>query len=456
MPHWVNAQANSATVLRIEDIVVTGHKKTKTNTILRELDISKEDTIHLSNLGNRLATNQILLMNTGLFSSVKLNVKDWNTQDNRIRISVDVAEFWFIYPFPVFELSDRNFNEWWQTYNHSLQRVNIGLRFYHINLTGRGDLLKLVTQFGFTNKYELEYRRPNVNKAQTLGLFTNLLYTRNKEIAYNVVNDTLQFFRDENDILLRRIRGGFGLDYRPNLFTKYGLRLNYHHNFINERVLSDLNPNYFNEGVRQRYFSLSFFINWDKRDIRPFPLKGHQVIFSIEKYGFGVFDEFNAGNASLTLKKYHRLHKKWSLELIGKGQIGLVRAKQPFYRYRGLGYLNDFIRGYELYVINGLDYVYSKTSLRFELFNFTFQWGKIMPIKQFRTMPIRWYLSFNHDIGYVHDPFFSENNSLRNTLLWSGGLGLNMVVFYDKVIQIEYSRNKLGESGIFLHWELNF
>ena len=450
---FLTAQSDYITVQKIQ---VTGNKKTKQSILLRELDFGISDTIHLSNLATRTARNQILLMNSGLFTAVKMNVKDWNTATNEVTISLEVAEFWFIYPFPIVELSDRNFNEWWQTYNHSLKRVNIGLRFYHINLTGRHDLLKVVTQFGFTQKYEIEYARPGINKKQTLGIFTNVLYSQNKELSYGVRNDTLQFFRDQEEVLLRRIRGGFGLKYRPDLFTSYDVVLNYHHNIINEKVALELNPNFFNEGLRQRYFSFQISVNWDKRDIRPYPMKGHQVVFSIQKEGLGLFKDFNAGHAYLTLKKYLPISKKWSTELVGKGQLGLVRSPQPFYNYLGLGYEIDFIRGYELYVINGLDYAYAKTRLRFELLNFVFEWGNIMPIRQFRTMPVKWYLSLNSDFGYVNDPFFKETNTLRNELLWGGGVGLDIVVFYDKVFQIEYSINRLGERGIFLHWELNF
>lgn len=442
--------------ITIEKIQVTGNKKTKESVIVRELDFSVGDTIHLNNLPIRTAANQSWLMNTGLFTSVKMNLKDWNTETNEVTIALEVVEFWFIYPFPIIELSDRNFNEWWQTYNHSLKRVNIGIRFYHINLTGRNDRLEVLTQFGFTQKYEIAYERPGINKDQTLGIFTNVLYSQNKELAYNVKNDTLEFFRDPDDVLLRRIRGGLGLKYRPDLYTSYRAILNYHHNIINEKVPLDLNPDFFNKGLKQRYFSLNFTVDWDKRDIRPYPMNGHQVIFSLEKQGFGLFDEFNAGHAYLTLKKYLPISKKWSTELIGKGQLGLVRSQQPFYNYYGLGYEIDFIRGYELYVINGLDYAYAKTRLRFELLNFIFEWGKIIPIRQFRTMPVKWYLSLNSDVGYVNDPFFQQDNNLRNQLLWGGGVGLDIVVFYDKVFQIEYSVNRLGERGVFIHWNLNF
>jgi len=72
------------------------------------------------------------------------------------------------------------------------------------------------------------------------------------------------------------------------------------------------------------------------------------------------------------------------------------------------------------------------------------------------VMPVKWYLSLNNDFGFVNNPFYKENNSLGNQLLWGGGIGLDIVAYYDKVFRLEYSFNSLGESGFFLHWELNF
>jgi hypothetical protein len=52
----------------------------------------------------------------------------------RLILLVDVNERWYTFPVPIFELSDRNFNEWWQNYNHDFRRVNYGLRLYQVQL----------------------------------------------------------------------------------------------------------------------------------------------------------------------------------------------------------------------------------------------------------------------------------------------------------------------------------
>ncbi|MCR9286553.1 MAG: BamA/TamA family outer membrane protein [Bacteroidetes bacterium] len=440
----------------IENIEVTGQKRTKPNIILRELDITVGDTISLSNLTERIEWNQQLLMNTGLFTKAKINFKNWEGGTNRVRLLIEVSENWFVYPVPIFELADRNFNVWWETYNHSLKRVNFGVRFYHINLTGRKDLMKLVAQYGFTQKYEIEYTLPFINKKQSLGLFTNFLYTRNKELGYTTLENKLQFFRDDEDVLLKRFRGGLGIIHRPDLFFSQSLVLNYHQNELHESVPLELNDDFFLDGLKQRYFSLIYETSLDRRNIRAYPTKGYFLSFLAQKDGFGFFDNLNAFYLTGYAEKYFLLNEKWNLRQTAKGRIALVREKQPYNNSVALGYELDYIRGYEFYVIDGLDYAYSKTSLRFRLASWKYDFGKYMPIKAFKVMPIKLYLAVNNDFGFVNNPFYGENNSLSNELLWGYGVGLDLVIYNDKVFQFEYSANRLGEHGFFLHWEFNF
>lgn len=449
----LNAKSEFALIEKIE---VTGHKRTKPQIILRELDINVGDSIPLSVLTERILWNQQLLMNTGLFTQAKINFKTWEGESNRVGLLVEVSENWFVYPVPIFELADRNFNVWWEVYERSLKRVNFGLRFYHINLTGRKDLMKLVAQYGFTQKYEIEYTLPFINKKQSLGLITNFLYTRNRELGYTTEQNKLQFFRDEEDVLLKRFRGGFGLINRPNLYFSQSIMLNFHRNQIHERVPLELNEDFFLSGLKQRYFSLIYELKLDRRNIRAYPTDGYLISVTAQKDGFGFFDDLNAFYVTATGQKYFSLGEKWIISQAVKGRVALVREKQPYYNSVALGYEFDYVRGYEFYVNDGLDYFYTKSSLRFRLANFKYNFGKYMPIKAFKVMPVKLYLALNNDFGYANNPFYGANNSLSNELLWGHGIGLDLVIYNDKFFQFEYSRNRLGEHGFFLHWDFNF
>ncbi len=441
----------------VNKIILEGHKRTKDNIILRELDFHVGDSILVRDLVSRLKDNERFLLNTGLFLIAKLNVRDWDQQTYKVNISIELKEALYIYPIPIFELADRNFNVWWDQYNHSFARVNYGLRFFYNNVTGRRDLAKVAIQFGYTQKYELEYRLPYINKAQTIGIYGNILFSRNKEIGYNTFNNDLQFYRADDDFLFKRLRIGLGMSYRPKRKTLHRARL-----FLFQHTISDtvsvLNPDFLLSKQRQRYLSFNYDVELDNRNFRYYPLEGNYLKIATQKRGLGIFNEVNTFSITPQFRQYFNFgkQKKWSTETILKGQVSIITKKPPFYLNKALGYNEDYIRGYEYYVIDGLHFGYLKSGLRYELINRYVNLGKVMPIKSLKTIPVRAYLKLNGDLGYVDDPHYAEGNPLTNDWLWGGGLGFDLVFNIDKVLQLEYSVNRLGEKGLYLHFNLVF
>ena len=448
--------AQSAHIV-VESITLEGNHRTKDAIIFRELDFGIGDTLNIIQLPETLERNQQQVLNTGMFTAVQFNIKNWDDRRGLIQVHITMRENWYIYPIPIFELADRNFNVWWEEQNRSLDRINFGLRFYHINFTGRRDLLKLVAQYGYTQKYELEYTLPSFNKAQTWGLRTNWFFSRNKEVNYATAENKQLFRREEDDFLIRRIRFSGGAIYRPRLFFYHNFDIEYHHNTTDDLIAQKLNPDFFLDAKQQqRFFALRYAFAIDRRDIKPYPQKGNFLLAVLRKDGLGIFNDRNALILTTTYAQYINLPKKWSLELIGKAHLFAIREQQPYYNSRALGFEPDFLRGYELYVIDGLDFGYIKSSLRFELMNRSFSFGKAMPFKKLKIMPLRIYLSLNGDSGFANDPYYAAGNPLSNRLLYSAGLGLDIISYYDKVAQIQFSVNHLGEKGVFLHHKFIF
>lgn len=443
--------------LCIKDIQIIGNKKTKEAIILRELDLKKGDCFPLTELNTVFERNQNQILNSGLFTIVKLNIENWDDSTNQITLSITVRETWYFYPIPIFELADRNFNVWWTEQNRALDRINFGVSLYHTNLTGRRDFLKVITQFGYTQKFEIEYLLPGFNKNQTLGVFTNWFFSRNREIPYQTTGNKLLFDRSEDDFQLRRLRFSAGVQYRPGIFTYQEGSLEFHQNTVTDSVANFLNEDYFLNGKKQqRFFALQYAYIYDNRDIKPYPLSGSYFKANIRKEGLGIFDDRSTLTLSATLAKYFKIQRKFSLELITKGNLFFIRKQQAYHNNRALGFEIDFLRGYELYVIDGMDFAYLKSSVRYELFNKHINFGKLMMLEKFRIMPLRIYLSLNSDWGIANNKFYNQNNPLDNRLLWGGGLGLDIITYYDKILQIQYSVNHLWEKGLYLHYKLIF
>ena len=454
---WVIVEYGAtAAALEVSRIEVSGHKRTKEFTILRELDFAVGDTIAIHELSRRLERNRSNLLNTALFTEVEVNIKNWDHSARRIVVSVVVREALYIYVIPIIELADRNFNVWWQEHNRAFNRLNLGVSVQHINFTGVKDRLKAKGHLGYTQKFEADYVLPHFDRGKSIGLLVNVFWSSNKEVAYRTQEDKQLFYKDDHTPVFERLRFTAGLRYRPNLYTTHVIEASFHSNRIDPRIAHDNNPDFFlNQKSRQNYFSLRYKGVYDGGDLQLFPMKGWLGGIEIIKEGLGPDDDMNA-LSMLPFIEYHvPLSQGISLSVATKVQYGLIRKKQPFWNYQGLGYGREYIRGYELYVVNGLDYIYGKGSLKARILDSQINWKRIMP-RVFREMPYQLYLTMNYDIGYVNDPFYAEGNNLINRSISGGGPGLVVLLYYTFGLHLEYNFNQLGESGVFLHSKTAF
>ena len=70
-------------------------------------------------------------------------------------------------------------------------------------------------------------------------------------------------------------------------------------------------------------------------------------------------------------------------------------------------------------------------------------------------IPFRIYGKIYGNAGYAYNPQ-PGFNSLTNRMLYSGGLGLDIVTLYDVNIRLEWSFNQIGQNAIYLHKKSNF
>jgi outer membrane protein assembly factor BamA len=439
--------------IHIDSIEIKGLKHTQASIVYRTIQFTKGDSISLDSVQNVLEFNRYRLMNTELFSNIQFEIKS-TIEHNHILIVIHTVEAWYIYPIPIFELADRNFNIWANEQNFSFSRINYGVNISHLNLRGIHDPLDITIQLGYTQKFSLNYSVPFVNKAKTIGLNGGVFYSTNKEIGYVSQDNRLKFRRNNDEILLKRIRANIGIKYTPGFFSKHGLNLFYFNNKISPFVEDSLNVDYFTgHKTVQSYFSANYFFNHDKRDIKPYPKKGYFIGLDIKKDGILKNDDRKTLDITIEAQKYIPLGRKLYWELIGKSRYALLRGKQDYRNYKALGYGDDYIRGFELYVMDGLDFRYVKSSFRFELLDKSFDVSSIFPINAFKKFPLKIYLTANTDLGHVTDPFFSASNNYNNNTLLGYGVGVNFVIYYNVIISTEYSFNNYSEKGLFLHFK---
>lgn len=446
------ATAANGQFLEVETITIVGNKRTKEKIVLREVDFRVGTRIQQSQLADRLKENERLILRTGLFTDAHINVTEWNTDTDKVSVEIEVTETPKIIPFPKFELADRNFNVWWNEYNASLKRVNYGGQLILLNAWGYGERFKINAQGGYTPRFELSALLPFIGYSQAVRLEVDISYSQNREISMYTFDNKQTFLEKDGSTIFRRQAYAVGALIRQDIYTHHTLRLGWNNNWIDSVFTAEVNPDFFLDGrTRQRYIFFEYQLDLEYRDLPVLPSKGWRAYAKFRKLGFGTTNDVSATYINPLFEINFPITDKLSVGTTLSGQIALERQKQPFFNYRGLGYDDFFVRGYELYVVDALDYFLSRNQVRYRVFSTVVNWKKIMPVKSLRIMPLQIYVAGHYDLGYANDPFYFDNNSFTNRWLYGGGLALNFLFFNTYAIQVEWSVNHLGEKGIFLH-----
>jgi len=429
----------------VGDIIITGNKKTKATIILRELTFTKGDGISLDVLVKKMEQARRQLMNTALFNSVIVAAK--NIEGTVINISVDVNERWYLFPVPVFRPVDRNLNQWLVEQKASLDRVNYGAKLFYNNATGRNDKLRIGFVSGYTKQFSFSYDRLYIDNKLKWGMKWAFATGKNREVNYNTINDKQVFFKDVNKYVRNFTNASVELTYRRAIKTRHSIGISYTNEKVQDTILA-LNPSYFKSGRNRISFpGINYSMTYFNVDYIPYPTKGYAAQVSIGKAGF---------NGSMNLWQFHAkglanwpLSSKSFFSLNAQGGIK-IPFKQPYFNQRFLGYGDVSMQGFEYYVTDGVAGGYLKTTFAHELFGFAMKGPTVKKTKEAQKIPIRIFGKVFGNTGYVHNPQ-AGNNSLPNKMLYSGGLGIDILAFYDFVIKLEWSFNSLGQNGLFLH-----
>lgn len=432
-------------------VQIQGLKRTKERIVSRELAFQPGTPLYLSDTSEIFRKSCRNIFNTRLFNYVRYGIDSLRTDSVGIlhgQVRMWVSERWYTFPNPIFELADRNFNEWWYDRNADLRRVNLGIRFIQRNVRGRNEDLLIGIQGGFTHRLDLQYIIPYLDRSQKTGMRFYASYSNNKDVAVKSTGNRLDYFRDEGSFGRQRSNLGTEVSYRPNIYDYHYLNLVYNYQRISDTVFK-LNPQYFLGTRFQRFTELRYSFLADHRNIRYYATKGYFFQGTISRYGILPIENLNLWSMRLVYSRYFTLGRKWFAA--SKVDVEISEDKpQPYLGTRVLGFENRFVRGYERYVVEGPYNLFSRNSIRFRAIqsHFHLNW---VPLPQFRFVPIDLYLNPFIDAGFVHNSRIPmENKRLANTLLLGYGLGLHLVTFYDVVFRVEYARNRHGDQGVYI------
>lgn len=449
------AQPDSTTGgIKVGKIELSGNKKTRESIINRELLIKNGEIYFADEFSKRVNQSRLNLLNTSLFNFVTIDTLlfDDGVTTPTMNIKISLLERWFIWPVPIIQITDRNFNTWWQT--RDFTRINYGLDIKWYNFTGRMDELDAIVQFGKNHQLSLAYQNPYIDKEKHFGLGFEAGYKNNRETGYLTRDDKLMFAFVPEGLSTEKYFSISG-KYRKNIFTSHQVMAGFRSFTFTDSLLL-LNPDFSYPRIDAPDFLYLYYkLKIDHRDIQYYPLKGWYADLELNKSGLGFAFEkpVNIAWAKTTTRYYAQIARRWytGISFIGKVSSD---AWQPYFQIQGLGYGRDYVRGYEYNVIDGKHYGLLRSNIKFALVPEQTRNIGFIPTPKFGLIHYAFYITAFADAAYVWQPQWigQFNNVLPETLLASAGLGIDLVTYYDKVVRIEYAMNKSGKSGIFIHF----
>ncbi len=449
----------------IKDAKVSGNKLTKDWIIIRELDFKIGDTLSASQKGEneslghmrftpgdsselylRLRYSRENIINTKLFLTVNLSIAQ--IEENNYCLLIDVTERHYWWLFPVIKLNAPNFNEWLRDID--LSALSMGLFFSHNNLRGTSHQASLVGYVGKSYSAAFGYRIPWIGQGKKTGLTCVVGYQNLYTVEYGSYENKRQMLYDYNSF--QSVKASASLNLRPDLYHYGTLRLRGEWVSISDS-LYNLDTNYLAQHKNSN-ISLSFYADYayDTRNSKSYALSGTYLRAFVNKLGLGLVskdvDYFYYG---IDFHFYQKINEKWYVAEMFKLENS-SGENHPYYYQLNMSYKDDFIRGYDLYTLKGDGMYYFRSNLKYQLVKPNVRKVKEKDGKKkssFKSLQYAFYLNAFADCGYVVNNFTTDN-PYNNKMLYSWGLGLDFVTYYDMVFRFEYAFTSIHTSGFFI------
>lgn len=449
--------------IKIVSATVTGNKRTKDKIITRELDFKIGDSLATYNADNKFFrrnekrynkndSSEIIkklrysrenIINTKLFLTVNIYLEELSGGDYSLKI--EVQERWYLWAFPVARVDAPNVNDWLK--DPDLDLLNMGVFASHNNIFGLSHQTSFIAYFGNSQLYGFGYYIPWIGNGQKMGLRLGVIYSNSGAVEYASVDNERQMLYERNS--LQELLVSAAINIRPGLYNYGKIRLQAVNNQVSDTMLL-LSPNYLPDG-NQSVSNMNLYAEYlyDSRNNKSYPLKGNFMKGFIDKRGLGILsrdvDYFYYG---IDFHFYQSLGNGFYVAEMVKAVNS--SSKDIAYHYKqNLTSGDDFIRGYDYFSLRGDQMYFFRSNVKYELVP-----PKVKMPKdgnegsKFKNIQYAFYLNFFADAAYMKDDF-TVDNPLNNKALYSWGLGLDFVSYYDLVLRFEYAFTSIGTNGFY-------
>ena len=444
------AQQDTTSYVVVSDIVINGNNVTKDAIIFRELTFEIGDTIPVQRWEEELRVSHENVQNTTLFNFVTFELQEDESQSNAVILNIDVVERWYVWVFPYVAYSDRNLNAWYEA--DDIRRFSYGVEMKYRNFLGLKHNIDFTFISGYNQNYGLSYDIPYMTGKQLFGFKFGGGYKRDKEVPYITENNKIAYFNDDDKFAKQSafvfVEPYCRLGHRNKFFVNFS-----YNNTLFHEGLSSLNSDFTNaKGTRFQYFALMATYKNDFRDEQNYPLNGHYFELLMEKVGFVAFESSpDVFYAKITTDLYRPIKGRWywASNLTMKMSPD---ADAPYFLNQGLGYKNDYVRAYELYVIDAMNFALVKNNLKYAILNPVTRYIPFVKNERFGKIHFALYANLFFDCAYSWKMTVNQSSFLDNKFIFGTGVGIDFVTYYDKVLRLEYGVNDMGKTGFFVHF----
>ena len=417
-------------------ISIVGRKRTQLKTIYREINFTGTYPFYVND--SLIDRWEKRLSAINLFTDVEIR----KSNDS---LNIQVVEEFYFWINPLGGFADRNFRNWLS--DPKLNRLYFGGDFIFYNLFGLNHTLTITMVGGFNQQLGVGYEWPNNKFGDGWMGKIKFNYSQNHEIWAKTKDNRVVYFKVEPNYAQEIYSGA--LKMTKKISYEKGLEFNYAFDqySIDESVLN-FNPNYIGGSSKLSLSSINMGYIFDSRDQKHYPISGSEFkIFGELQYSVSNANQNNLiKNIMLKWRKFIPLNKIYSLGTVVQSQYKFGQLN--YLQSRQLGYSNDYVRGYELYVVDGNGFIISKVALRREIVNNKFTVKSLPWSKSYSRMPLQSWITLFFEYGRVFKSIQNQiidGNFFQKSNLNSLGISLDILAYYDLLSRFDIARNQLGQ-----------
>lgn len=450
----------------ISNINVYGNKHTSYNVINREISIQTGKTYNISTLEKQIKISEENLNNTSLFNTVCITysrdtltakkyvytsdslyhyekpqgISNLGNGADAVSLNITVTERWYYWPHLDIVFEDRNMSSWVNKFD--MNRITIGYGMTTQNFLGLGHKVTLSGKMGFKKGLNFSYTNIAVDKYRKhfLGFDLGYLKTKSAE-CYTEKNKPVSF--KSNNYMEKNWRAGLTYTYRHNIRKRHNFGVEFSHNLIHETILI-VNRDYWGSDVTiMNRLKFTYSYEYDQRDYRTYTTNGFYAKLE-GRADIAINDPFRYGQITANLQYYKPLGGRWYYSSDFKGGIS-AKTDNAWIYDRAIGDSKIAMTTYDLFVIDGQSFVTHNNTVRYLILprkDFYLRW--FSRLSKFSHIHFTMYGKVLFEMGYAYNSYNVRDNCYSNSFLCGIGAGIDLLTYYDIILNCGYVINKTG------------